>query len=121
MSKKNILFLKGINNSRKILISGIHKDGNYDYIIDGSANIYRYLENKLFDRKEICLDTNQKQDIVFSNVHAIFNQISDADTHTIALSKAENIERKAIGKIPFFNTPSNIRKTTRDNIYQVRR
>ena len=50
-------------------------------------------------------------------IYAVFNQISDADSHKIALKKADDFYKAVSGNIPFFNAPSNVMKTTRDNIY----
>ncbi|KYJ87045.1 ATP-grasp domain-containing protein [Sulfurovum riftiae] len=119
MQKKNILFINGIPDNKKVKVHTILKDGRIGWETKGSANISSFIQNDLFNRSVVTFDTNPEQDVELNNIHAVFNEISDPDTHKNTLQKAENFYKSVAGKIPFFNIPSNIMKTTRDNIYQL--
>ncbi len=119
MQKKNILFINGIPDDKKVEIHTILKDGRIGWGTSGSANIADFIQNDFFNRFIVTFDTNPEQDIELGNIHAVFNHIADADTHKTTLGKADNFYKSIAGKVPFFNPPANIRKTTRDNIYQL--
>ncbi|HSR74091.1 MAG TPA: hypothetical protein VLL31_04540, partial [Sulfurovum sp.] len=52
-------------------------------------------------------------------IHGVFNQISDPDTNQITLQKAEDFYKMVSAHVPFFNIPSHVRRTSRDNIYKL--
>jgi len=119
MKKKNILFLKGINDDRRVIVFSVTNNNHYNIGIDGSSNIYEFLNSERFSKHELCFDTNQDQKLFLKDVDVVFNQIADSDSHTIALSKAAFLEKQINGKIPFFNKAENIRKTARDEVYRL--
>ncbi len=119
MSKKNILFINGVPDNGEVEIHNIFKNRDMEWVTSGNTNIANFIHNDLFGCPMITLDTNPKQEVELKNIHAIFNQISDADTHKITLGKVANFYKSASGKAPFFNPPENIIKTTRDNIYRL--
>ena len=120
MPKKNILFINGVADNQEVIISAITKNGNIHYGVSGSANVKSFIQGDEIASYTVTLDTDLKQQISTKpNIHAVFNQISDADSHKITLAKAENIYNTFGDKLPFFNSPANIMKTTRDNIYQL--
>ncbi len=118
MSKKNILFINGVPDNHKVKVRKIQKDGSVSWGGSGSANVSNYLKNDLFDISDLIFDTNRDQKLPRKMIHAVFNQISDPDSHKIALKKADDFYKAVSGNIPFFNAPSNVMKTTRDNIYR---
>lgn len=119
MKKKNVLFINGVPDDKKVEVHTILKDGRIGWTTRGSANIADHIQNDLFNRSMVTFDTNPEQDIELNDIHAVFNHISDADTHKITLEKAKNFYNAVAGKIRFFNSPANIMKTTRDSIYQL--
>ena len=119
MSKKNILFINGIPDNHKVKVRKIQKDGTVSWGGSGSANLSNYLQNDLFDLSTVTFDTRGDQKLPRKMIHAIFNQISDPDSHKIALKKADDFYKAVSGNISFFNAPSSVMKTTRDNIYQI--
>jgi len=119
MSKKNILFIKGTGDDKNVQLLAINKDGSALLEHTGSANIYEHIQSDLFDKTLLIFDTNPKQEIKGIRFDAVFNQISDPDTHKTALLKAEGMQAQLPPNMPFFNSPANVRKTTRDNIYQL--
>ncbi len=119
MSKKNILFINGIPDNHKVKVRKIKKDGGVSWSGSGSANLSNFLQNDQFDISNIIFDTNRDQKLPRKMIHAIFNQISDSDSHKIALKKADDFYKAVSANVPFFNSPSNVMKTTRDSIYQL--
>jgi glutathione synthase/RimK-type ligase-like ATP-grasp enzyme len=119
MTKKNILFLSGIVDNRDMILSKIDQNGKIAWVHQGSANINNFIENDQFSCSRVILDTTSDQQLPRQMIHAVFNQISDPDTHKITLSKANEFYQHISKHIPFFNIPSQVMKTTRDNIYQL--
>lgn len=117
--KKTILFIDGIPDDRKVKVRKVEKDGTLRWRGSGSANLVSFLQTDLFHRSNIVFDTNRDQELPKQMIHAVFNQISDPDTHKITLSKAEDFYKHIPKHIPFFNIPSHIMQTTRDNIYRL--
>jgi len=68
---------------------------------------------------DIVFDTRKDQQLPRQMIHGIFNQISDPDTNKITLQKVEELHKAVSAKIPFFNIPSRVMETTRDNIYRL--
>ena len=119
LPKKNILFIIGIPDDHSIAVRKIQENGRIVWGSSGSANLINFLQNDLFDRSAITLDTRGDQELPKKIMHAVFNQISDADTHKIALKKADDFYKAVSANVPFFNVPSNVMKTARDNVYQI--
>ena len=119
MSKKSILFVNGIGDDSSLEVRSINEEGLHMPTYSGSANIYNYFHSDLCDKVMITLDTDLNQRITTGAPDMIFNQISDADTHKAALFKMDYIYKEYAGKIPFLNPPENIKKTTRDSVYQL--
>jgi hypothetical protein len=117
--KKTILFIDGIPDDRKVRVRKIEKDGTLRWRGSGSANLVSFLQTDLFNRSNIVFDTDRDQELPRQMIHAVFNQISDPDTHKITLSKANEFYQHIPKHIPFFNIPSHIMQTTRDNIYRL--
>jgi len=117
--KKNVLFLNGVADTQEAFVYEIDKDGVYKWRSTGSSNVVSYLKNDQFDRSSILLDTRGDQELPRTMISAVFNEISDADTHTITLKKADDFYKSISDKVPFFNPPALIMNTTRDNIYRL--
>ncbi|MDM5271404.1 hypothetical protein PGH07_04375 [Sulfurovum sp. zt1-1] len=120
MSPMNVLFINGIADDRKVKISKIDKIGNVNWMSKGSANVRAYLENEQFNRLKIDLDTRMDQELPrYQMIHGVFNEISDPDTHKITLHKADQFYQAISSDIPFFNIPSRVMRTSRDQIYKL--
>lgn len=118
MIKKNILFINGVADNSKVKVTRIDKKGTIKWKTRGTANISNYLKNNLFDCMDIVFDTRKDQQLPKQMIHGIFNQISDPDTNKISLQKVQELHKAVSAKIPFFNIPSCIMETTRDNIHK---
>ncbi|MBD3842935.1 MAG: hypothetical protein IE909_13850, partial [Campylobacterales bacterium] len=117
--KKNVLFINGVADNHKVKVRKIERNSHIQWMMNGSAHVGKYLENHLFHRSKILLDTTSDQEFPRQIIHGIFNEISDPDTHKIALQKAEDFYKSVCTHIPFFNIPSRVMQTTRDNIYRL--
>jgi len=118
MTKKNILFLNGVPDNRKVIVNSIDKDGIYKWISKGSTNLDSFLKNDLFDISSVIFDVTGDQELPRIMISAVFNQIADADSHKITLQKADDFYKSISDQVPFFNPPSLVMKTTRDTIYR---
>ena len=116
--KKNILFINGVPDDQSIFVYEIDENGVYKWRSIGSSNVGKFLQNDMFDRSSILFDITADQELPRRMISAVFNEISDADTHKITLKKADDFYISISDKVPFFNPPSLIMKTTRDNIYR---
>ncbi|MDM5271399.1 hypothetical protein PGH07_04350 [Sulfurovum sp. zt1-1] len=119
MAKKNILFINGIPDDACIRVDKFNQNGNFEWGGSGSSNLSDFLQNDVFDRTTIIFDTKQGQILPRIKINAVFNQVSDADSHKIVLEKLQEFYRSVSAHMPFYNPPANIMKTTRDNIYQT--
>ncbi|MDD2399251.1 MAG: hypothetical protein PHR75_01390 [Sulfurovum sp.] len=97
----------------------IEQDGTLRWRGSGSANLVSFLQTDLFHRSNIVFDTNRDQELPKQMIHAVFNQISDPDTHKVTLQKADEFYKHVSKHVSFFNIPSRIMQTTRDNIYRL--
>ncbi len=75
MKKKNVLFINGIPDNKKVEVHTILKDGRIGWATSGSANIADYIQNDFFNRSMVTFDTNPEQDIELNDIHAVFNHI----------------------------------------------
>jgi len=119
MSKKKVLFISGISDKKKVTIIQIDRNGIPIVANNGNVDLFSYLETDQFEKTKIMLDTSPNQKIIIEDeVDAIFNQITECDTHTISLTKLQQIYKAYAQKIPFFNLPSKIFQTSREKSYQ---
>ncbi|QFR43906.1 ATP-grasp domain-containing protein [Sulfurimonas xiamenensis] len=119
MFKKNILFINGIPDDRKMLIQKIDKNGLIKWRGKGGTNLSNFLKNDLFDQYNVVFDLKGTQELPRQMIHAVFNQISDADTHKNVLKKTDSFYKTVSKHVPFFNPPANVMNTTRDNVYRL--
>ncbi len=119
MSKKNILFINGIPDDQMVTVIKIEENGKINWKGSGSINISRNIKNDLFDITNLTFDTKGDQVLPRKKIHAVFNQISDADSHKITLKKVDDFYKAVSAHVPFFNPPSKVMDTTRDSIYQT--
>ncbi len=117
--KKSILFINGIADDRKVQVSKIDKIGNINWIGKGGTNIREYLQNERLHCMNVILDIRSDQKLPRQMINGVFNEISDPDTHKITLQKAEEFYQAISSQVPFFNIPSHVMRTSRDQIYQL--
>lgn len=118
MEKSNILFISGMGDSGMVKVSKVQKDGNLLWLGSGSANIANHLSFTPFNIRKVTFDTTEEQKFPSMRIHGVFNQVADPDSHAIVLDKVEKFYSRISGKVPFFNLPSKIAKTSREKIYK---
>ena len=119
MVKKYIIFLNGIEDSRNVKISKIEMNGTIQWQSRGSTNLNNFLKNDDFICSKLILDTTSDQKLPRQIIHGVFNEIADADSHKITLQKAQDFYQAVSLHVPFFNIPSFVMKTTRENIFNL--
>lgn len=113
--KPKVLFLSGIKDDGMATVLSIH-GGSIRLNPYGSTNVFTLLATDLVDKASFTLDATRKVDINMRGVNLIFNEISEPDTHRIALSKVDFILRKLENRIPCINLPIHVRGSTRDQV-----
>lgn len=114
MKNTKVLFVSGIPNDRLVEVVSI--ENNFTkYLLSGSVNIISNLKDENIKKRYLKLDLLKKQKTDLSDVDIIFNQISDADTHSKVLMKLLNLTKNK--KIPILNHPRYILETSRNTIY----
>lgn len=119
MKKRNVLFIKGVPDNRLIKLDRFIKGGDIEFRISGTSGIYRAIDTDQINKATLTVDASPKQETSLKNVHVLFNEITDADTHKITLNKLDNFFKQLPAHIPVFNKPADIVKTTRDSIYTL--
>jgi len=119
MEKRSILFISGVPDNKKTTLTKVKKNGMVDLVHSGSSNIFQYLHDEKFHRLRLIFDANPTQEVMRLQFHAVFNQISDPDTHKVSLIKTKELKSKLPENLPFFNDPDKVVLTTRDNIYTL--
>lgn len=117
MIKKHVLFIDGVPDNHSVKVAKVYKDGSFSIITTGSSNIFGNLDTAAFDKSFLLLDANLQQQINVKDIDAVFNQISDVDTHKTALNKMKIMRKQLDPNIKFFNLPVYIERTSRENIY----
>ena len=111
-----IIFISGVNDLSTIGVT-IDDEGNLIHLMDGNCSVHGKIPLKeeivgyvvLFGK-----GVKQRMISFAQSPSLIFNQISDADTHSGALERCE--ELCAHVTCPVINKPQNVLKTTRDQI-----
>ena len=108
------LFLRGLPDDNQA--TGTHYRGQLRWVIDGCANVRQALQRirSTVSTAELLMMGEGPGGALPSpaEVDIIFNEISDADTHGIALERAEKYCDQA--GVPVINHPRLVRATTRD-------
>ncbi len=116
--KKKILFLDGVPDKNSVYMNSVDINGAFSIQTNGSCNVYSHLEVDDFNYTHRILDILDGQKLNLNGIDAIFNQISDSDTHKTTLQKVTNIAYKVNDKIKIFNLSENVKKCSRDNVYK---
>lgn len=112
----NIICISGIRDDNKATIVSISNNIIPNYDPSGNSNIYNVI-SEYFNCTQIVFDTKDNQQLKINRPSLIINEISDADTHKITLSKVESFQKNLKRNVPIINHPKYILETKRDSIY----
>ena len=105
-----VLFINGVAND---LLVG-YRPGKLPNVF-GSINTFNYINSPLINKQVIILNPQEKFDANINlNVDLIINQISEPDTHSVALKNAQMLSDKF--NVPCLNNPNSILRLTRDKL-----
>jgi len=116
---KNILFVNGVSDEEEATVLAVQKNGALVYSVGGSSNVGNYIADISINKYFTTLESVTQQSVKLDRIDAVFNQIAEPDTHSITLDKVQKLYELHKGKIPFFNLPENIKKTSREKIYEL--
>lgn len=112
-----VLFLNGIPNASNNLFS---VKGDKMFIrYNGSSNVGNFIRTSHFEQLFAIVGYNEFQVLLEhrGDIQCIFNEISDADSHSNSLHQGLRILDSM--PVPIINHPRNILQTSRDKIYQM--
>jgi len=118
-NEHHVLFLRGLKDDGTVKILRVTGNNSLLYNTEGSCNVFENIGETPFNKQLITLDANAQQDIQFADTHLVFNQIANADTHKIALSKAEKLCNSIKNNIVCINHPAKIARQTRDQLAKL--
>ena len=112
---QRILFLQGINNNSQATVA-IDSQGNYQLLLDGGTNTLGFLREDGWNIQTFVLAPKQQQtEFEFPKPDVIFNDISDPDSHSIALKKAQQV-RNIFADVPCINEPTAVELCSREKV-----
>lgn len=117
-----------LNRTKILIINGIRDDGTVDdvranslgqinFSTAGSCHVSTYLPRDQFIVNQFVLDHHEQQQVSIRYIlsHAvIFCEISDPDSHSVALRKARELYDVSHGRIAWINNPHYVKNTRRD-------
>ena len=115
----DILFVSGVADDNQVQVV-VDEKGGFQYLLNGSSSVSPWVDkNSEFNTHRFILaGTGGQQKYGFRfNPSVIFNEISDADSHTQALSRC--IAFCDQQKCSIINPPDAVLKTRRDQVSQV--
>jgi len=118
-NEHHVLFLRGLKDDGTVKILRVTGNNSLLYNTEGSCNVFESIGDTAFNKQLITLDANAQQDIQFTDTHLVFNQIANADTHKIALSKAEKLCDSIKNNVACINHPAIIARQTRDQLAEL--
>lgn len=117
MTKPNILFVNGTQDSSIVKIKCISKQG-IEQINPGHCDLFHFLNSDQITKSLFHLDINPLSNTNLpQNISLIVNQIVDADSHSKSLRK---LSQQLIqqDKIPIINPPEQVINTRRELMYK---
>lgn len=118
MKKINTLFVSGLGNNSFVEVVSITQFKT-NYVMTGSCNIFYNIKDERINKKYQRIDLKKNQKIDFNNIDIIFNQISDADSHSKVLTKLLRVYKSKEKQIKMINHPRYILQTSREKIYNL--
>jgi len=120
--KKDILIINGIRNDGTVDDVRASSLGQISFSTAGSCHVSTYLPRELFNVNQFILDHHLQQQINVKHIlshSVVFCEISDPDSHSIALRKARNLFDALHDKIQWINNPHNVPNTRRSRVPEL--
>jgi glutathione synthase/RimK-type ligase-like ATP-grasp enzyme len=120
--KINVLVINGIGSKGYVDVIHANSFGKISYKTYGSCNIFSYLPSELINITHFIIDHLEQQEISLKYIlkhDIVFCEISDPDSHSVALAKTRNLYNALEGKIPWINNPHHVARTGRDTISRL--
>ena len=114
-----VLFINGIRDDGIIRVNRIIDNNILQYINEGTCNVYPFLKSEKLESSMLMLDANPSQDINPGDIDIIFNQVSDPDTHKIALAKVSKICEQFKDRAYCINHPDSIINASREKTHEL--
>jgi len=121
-SKIDILVINGIGSKGSVDVVYANPFGKISYKTYGSCNIFTFLPRELIHINHFIVDHLERQEINLKYIlkhDIVFCEISDPDSHSMALAKTRNIYDALKNKIPWINNPHFVPNTSRDTMSQI--
>ena len=122
-SGQRVLFIRGLRDDKTTTITRVIGNNQLVYSCEGNAVVFEYIENDQFNAQLITLDANPEQnlDLKSADIGCIFNLISSAGSHQIALSKVSRLSESLGAEVALINHPSRIKNLTRERLHTLLR
>ena len=121
-SKIDILVINGIGSKGTVDVVYANPFGKISYNTDGSCNIFTRLPRKLININHFIVDHLERQEMNLKYIlkhDMVLCEISDPDSHSMALAKTRNIYDVLKNRIPWINNPHLVPNTSRDTMSQI--
>ena len=119
--KVSVLIVNGIGNTGTVDVFFANSFGKISYNTSGSCNTFGFLPREL-KKNHFVIDHLEQQEISIKHIlthDIIFCEISDPDSHSMALKKAQHLFGLVKDKIPWINDPNLVLNTRRDTMSQL--
>lgn len=120
--KVELLAINGISNNGKVDVIRATPIGIMEYSTGGSCNVSRFLPTHAIKVSSFIIDQRGQQAINTNFILShdlVFCEIADANSHSRALDKAQNLYLKINKQIPWINKPHKVLNTRRDKVPEL--
>ena len=118
----NLLVLNGVADVGMVNVVKADSMGKISFDTGGSCNMAMYLPRESIDVNHFIIDQHQEQDVnekLLWSQDVVLCEISDPDSHAMALSKARSLYNVVQEKVPWINNPHKVLNTKREIVPQL--
>lgn len=110
------MFVNGLRDDSCVRVASASSDGALSFFSSGSCNVFNYLDDHRLIKTLLTLDAQRDTRLRKPRSEVIiFNQISEPDTHQLALKKLFGLQQMT-PQNRWLNTPRSVLETGRDQI-----
>jgi len=121
-AKSTVLFLNGVRDTGTVDVLRATPLGKLVISTSGSCHVASFLPADRVNVVHFTLDQHASQEVDlahFQKYDAVFCEISDPDSHTVALSKARKLFKLTSTRIRWINDPHGVQNTRREIVPQL--